>query len=388
MNTLELRELEPGDSHALNLLMNHAFGQGRIPDEPKEEPTKPEGTIGLFEGTQLRAALTVRDFDVYWGSAGTRAMGGIAGVATWAEARGRGLVDRLLVESLVRMRAKGQSVSALYPFAWAFYRKYGWDWVGERANITLPLRELPKRRAEVALLEGDDAIAYVKSVYGRYAARHHGPLTTETRDWKYRLENSDNKQTYVYTAGDGGYLLWRYNNDDQPGDVREMLCVSPESEAILLGLLRDLGVQRKTAQWHNVPSDTTLLCHLAHWGIDRKTEPVFAARVVDVEAALTGLPADIEGSLTLGVKDEHAPWNDGVFVLTAEGGTTRCVKETRPSAGEVVMDIQALSQAVWGFPALPLLRLAGRVQVYREENAFEILCRILPATPVWHPNFF
>lgn len=388
MSTLELRELEPDDSRALRLLMSHAFGQGRIPEPPTEEPKKPEGTIGLFEGKALRAALTVRDFNIYWGDAGERTMGGIAGVATWAEARGRGLVDRLLVESLVRMKEKGQSLSALYPFAWAFYRKYGWEWVGERANLTLPLRELPKSRASVELLEGEAAEALVKSVYTRYTSGLHGPLTADTRDWKGRLDNSDNKQTYVYAAGDDGYLLWRYSADSEPGDIREMLSVTPEAESALLGLLRDLGVQRRKAQWGNVPSDSTLLCHLANWEVERKTEPVFAARVVDVEAALTGLSTEIKGHVTLGVKDEHAPWNNGVFNLVAEGGTTRCSKEAGSSAGEVVMDIQALSQAVWGFPSLSLLRRAGRITVHGGENGYEILSRILPGTTVWHPNFF
>jgi predicted acetyltransferase len=383
---MELRDLEPGDALAHRRLMSHAFGQGRIPDEPKEGDDPPKGVIGLFEGTALRASLGVNDFSIVWGAAGPRSMGGVAGVATWAEARGRGLVDRLLKESLVRMRDSGQSLSALYPFAWAFYRKFGWEWVGERATVTLPLRELPRSRADVRRIESeDDARTLVRSVYERYTATHHGPLTAQSRDWNSRLSHSDNKQTYVYAAGDDGYLLWRYNADDAPGDIREMLAVTPEAQSALLGLLRDLGVQRKTATWSNAPSDQTLLCHLAHWDVKQTVEPVFAARVVDVAQALSGLPASVEGRVCFSVTDEAAPWNAGVFTLEASGGKTVCTRST--SAPQLALDIQALSQAVWGHPSLAVLRRAGRTQV-SDDAGFRLLADVLPPATVWHPNFF
>ncbi len=382
---MELRDLEPGDVLAHRRLMNHAFGQGRIPDEPKEDDAPPQGIIGLFEGTELRAALSIRDFSVVWGAAGPRAMGGIAGVATWAEARGRGLVDRLLKESLVRMREAGQNLSALYPFAWAFYQKFGWEWVGERASITLPLRELPKSRTDVKLLDGDEARTLVQGVYERYTAGHHGPLTASSRDWNGRLSHSENKQTYVYAAGDDGYLLWRYNDDNSPGDIREMLAVTPEAQSALLGVLRDLGVQRKTARWGNAPSDQTVLCHLANWEVKREVEPVFAARVVDVLSALSGLPVSVEGRVCFSVTDEAAPWNVGVFTLEASGGTTVCTRSM--DSPQLALDIRALSQAVWGHPSLTVLRRAGRVQV-SDDHGFALLAEVLTPATVWHPDFF
>lgn len=389
---MELRTLEVGDIPANRRLMNHAFGQGRLPTRPKEgdEPPKlgPEDTFGLFDGAELQASLTICPFNVVWGAHGTRKMGGIAGVATWAHARGQGHVDRLLVESLVRMREAGQSLSALYPFAWSFYRKYGWDWVGERWNLDLPLRELPKHRGEIRLVgDKDEAKALVQDVYRRYTSTHHGPPTTETRKWDNRLEHSDNKETYVYASGSDGYLLWHYGKDgDAPGHVREMLCTTPDAERALLGLLRDFGMQSKIGNFHNVPSDHTLRCHLAHWDVKATAEPVFAARVVDVEKALTGLKTSAEGALTIAVSDSHAPWNDGVFTLEASGGETVC----KPAAsGQVVveLDIQALSQGVWGHPSLGLLRRAGRVTVH-EESGFELLSQILAPATVWHPAFF
>ena len=40
------------------------------------------------------------------------------------------------------MREAGQFTSGLYPFAYAFYHRHGWDWVGEKRKYTVPTAEI------------------------------------------------------------------------------------------------------------------------------------------------------------------------------------------------------------------------------------------------------
>ena len=129
---MELRQLTPDDRPALSMLMGAAFDGGRRPGPviagkpPGPDDVKPSVTWGLFDGARLVASATVHDLHVTWGDHDAP-MGGIAGVACVADQRGRGHVARLLGQSLSGMQDAGQYLSGLYPFAYAFYRRYGWE---------------------------------------------------------------------------------------------------------------------------------------------------------------------------------------------------------------------------------------------------------------------
>jgi predicted acetyltransferase len=366
----------------LRRLMNHAFGHGRIPDPPSGEESDPEGTIGIVEDGRLRAALTICDFQTHWGAT-TLPMGGIAGVATYADARGRGLVDRMLRQSLERMRANGQVVSSLFPFAFAFYRKFGWDWVGEKRTYVLPLRELPRRREITAARELDapDPKTILAPIYTQVARHYHGAFTAESHKWHDPLNHNDGRTTYVHTT-DGGYMIWRYpGSGGGPLDIREYMATTPDADAALLALLRDIGTQVEQGRVH-LPADTPIWSSLMHWDVSTTVQPVFMGRVVDLAAALAArpIPPDLFGTLTLAVADEHAPWNDGVWRLTADGGVLSAARTQ--DTPQIAADIAAVSQAYWGTPSVATLRRAGRLTVH-DDAAFGLLCQLLPPALVY-----
>jgi predicted acetyltransferase len=143
---MELRPLTPEDKPAQAALMAEAFSGGRRPAPPAEDAPKSETkdppTVGIFDGSRLVASLTIQDLHLFWGTE-TVPLGGIAGVACTADQRGRGHVAHLLTESLQTMRESGQHLSGLFPFSVAFYRRYGWDWVGEKRSFTVPTAAIP-----------------------------------------------------------------------------------------------------------------------------------------------------------------------------------------------------------------------------------------------------
>src|SRR5690606_11674243 len=96
-------------------------------EERKATFNQPEQTrLGVFKDEQLCAQATLLDLQTYIAGQAFH-MGGIAGVSTWPEHRRNGYVASLLKELLLIMKQKGQSISMLYPFSFAFYRKYGWE---------------------------------------------------------------------------------------------------------------------------------------------------------------------------------------------------------------------------------------------------------------------
>lgn len=398
---MELRTLTFEDRAALDRLMAEAFSGGRIPTEETPSPDERElfeatARLGVFDGARLVAATTIHALPVAWGSHHFT-MGGIAGVACAADQRGRGHVARLLAESLVYMREAGQPISGLYPFAFAFYRRHGWEWVGEKREMTVPTSAIAAHGEGrlVQMFEGKDALDLVKPIHAAFARRYRGMTTRENRSpdwWDERLGTHGGRRTYVHVhrdAGTGepdGYLTFRYPEGGGAGQVGEFLTLTPAAYEGLLSVLHYYGTQVEKVHW-SAPMDDPLPLHVMHWNLETKVQPLFMGRVVDVRAALEALrpSPELMGRVTLRVSDPQGAWNDGTFAVTWEAGHVT-VTSSSDEPG-VILDIQALSQAFWGQPSLILLRAAGRLTV-RDEKQFQLLSGVLPSAVCFLPDFF
>lgn len=384
----ELRSLKPEEAHTHNVLMSHAFGRARVVTKPESEPEHADYldyTFGAFRDGALLASLTIAPFTVHWTPELTVKMGGIAGVATFAHARGQGLVDRLLTDSLERMRAAGQLVSALFPFAFAFYRRYGWDWVGEAQDVTLPLRELPRRMPGGWSVEPvvTGAKELLGPVYTSVARQYRGAFTTESHRWDGHLGAHENRETLAYVCRDPdgvarGYLLWRYPDSGETGRLKMLVSGSADADAALHTLLRDFGVQNPRASGM-LPGDYPVRSYVCSYDVEVKRRPVFMARVVDFAGLLAALPTAHlpDGVVEVAVSDPHAPWNHGLWRIEVRRGELAASLVLGGGAPQVSLDIQALSQALWGEPSLDVLRRAGRVDV-RDEAGYRFLQALLP----------
>ncbi|WP_338147597.1 GNAT family N-acetyltransferase, partial [Lysinibacillus fusiformis] len=57
-------------------------------------------------------------------------------VATYPEYRQQGIIKRLMIEALQKMRDNGQTISVLAPFFVSFYRHFGWELFFEKLHYT------------------------------------------------------------------------------------------------------------------------------------------------------------------------------------------------------------------------------------------------------------
>ena len=401
---MELRTLTIDDTPAIDKLMAEAFGRGRqpVPDAPKDAPPLlPKVQLGVFDGPRLVAYAMIDALTLAWGETDVP-LGGIGGVACTADQRGRGHVGRLLEESLRVMQGSGQYLSGLYPFSFAFYRRYGWDWVGEQKKYTVPTAELkssPEGRS-VTAFEGLDALDSVRPVYERFARRHTGMgLRRETAPgsavpdwWPQALDHRDGRTTYVQVyidpvTGDAeGYLTFRYPSGDGAGEVGDFFANTPAAYRGLLSVLHYYGAQVRTITF-SAPIDDPLPLHVMHWDLETQVRPLFMGRVVDVQPALAALRPDAElaGKIVLQVSDSQCDWNRKTFAVTLDAGQVTAVP-TQNAPG-VSLDIQTLSQAYWGQPSLDFLRSAGRVTV-TDEGHYALLARLLPPRVCFLRDFF
>lgn len=384
---IELRPLTHEDDAALARLEAEAFFAGRRSEPPAPDLDTPRSTVlGVFDGPRLVAAATIHALHLWWGERQVP-MGGIGGVACAADARGRGHTGRLLTESLRQMREAGQYTSGLYPFAYAFYRRFGWEWVGEERHHTVPTAHIPvfpEGRA-VRCYDGPEALETICPVYDTFARWHRGMATRTDADpnfWERALAHSDNRTTYVQVYHDPatdtaeGYLMFRYPTEGDTGHIGEFCANTPAAYRGLLSVLHYYGTQVERVKF-SAPADSPLPLYVMHHDLKTTVRPLFMGRVVDVAAALSALTPDpsLAGTLTLHVSDPTCDWNTGAFAVTVEARQVSAVPT--PNVPGVTLDIQALSQAYWGQPALDLLRAAGRVSV-SDEAQYDLLSRLLP----------
>jgi predicted acetyltransferase len=400
---MEIRTLTPDDIPYHDRLMSEAFGRGARPtwDTAQDAEKRAELSLcnrtGVFDGIRLVATATVLDMSVYWDSQIVR-LGGIAGVACTADRRGEGHVGALLNRNLIDMRESGQFISGLNPFAFGFYRRYGWDWVGEKRITTLPF-ELLEAHAEsrnVVMLEGLDAKEKAAVVYDNSVKRYRGAVardqTVFPNFWKRTLDHHDGRTTYVHvyqspsTGEPEGYFICSLPGSGDKMIVPEFFAETPRAESGLLGALHYYGTQFKLVELTR-PFDDPLTLSIMHWDVDVKLKPLFMGRIVDLTAAFAGLdaPDSVRGEAVISVTDSHCDWNNGSFKLVVEGGRITVNRTT--GNPDVVTDIQILTQAYWGRPGLAALRDAGRV-IVTGEDGYKLLSKLLPESNSYVGDFF
>ena len=132
----KIRPLTIDDAEQYNALLRYAFQvteqelaeTGWKDDEIKQSKfpvLERADVLGCFDGEDLVSQFAVYplDMNIY----GARyAVGFVTSVCTYPEHTGHGIMKRLMIQSLTRMREKQKSFALLYPYTIQLYRNLGW----------------------------------------------------------------------------------------------------------------------------------------------------------------------------------------------------------------------------------------------------------------------
>ncbi|MDG0794657.1 GNAT family N-acetyltransferase [Cohnella ginsengisoli] len=363
---MDIRHLTLADFDERIALSEFAF-QFKLPPDRRETELRyfrPEEHLGAFdEQGKLLSALILLPFRV-WVNGSSMEMGGIAGVATWPEARRHGCVSRLLHASLAKMREQGQTVSMLHPFAFPFYRKFGWEMTCERKKYELEPRHFPAKRSAPGSVERiAPNTAAVSDLYAKAASRYTGMLDRSEEWWtRKRWTMPGLLALYRNEAGEPeGYI--HYQVENRVMTVLEWVSVT---EAARSGLWEFVGNHDSMIDrlLMTVPMDDPLPFLVADPRFKQETHPYFMSRIVDAEAFVSQyrFASGPEETLLIRLQDAHAPWNDGMFrmALGTDGKATLSRAEEE-SAASVTLDIQTLTALLLGGRRPGLLTEAGRL---------------------------
>ncbi len=190
---------------------------------------------------------------------------GLAAVAVSPSHRRQGLGAHLCTHALRVAVARGDVLSALYPFRPDYYERLGWGLVGELLDHRFHTGALPAYpEANHVRIASDPADAdAIAACYARVAARSNGPIRRDRRVWAYRLAGEElgvrplDPDRSPWSAGTSRRLALLFDDDGVTGyallrhdpagarrpatlEVRELVA---ESERAYRGLLGHIAGQ-------------------------------------------------------------------------------------------------------------------------------------------------
>lgn len=235
---------------------------------------------------------------------------GIAGVSVAPDYRQRGVAGAMMRELLAWMRARGEALTLLYAFQLGYYRRFGYGLCERVEQLRARPSQLPPSplRVHVSELTPERDLPTVRALYERSREGTTGPLARDDYWWQSRALRAGTESALYRDPSTGeaqGYALWRVPEQPefprQQMLVRELVALTPEAHAGLLGFLAAQGEQYAMVVL-STPPGSSMPWLAEHGLVDARDEWLGAdpmavvnagamARVVDVAAALRLHPA-------------------------------------------------------------------------------------------------
>ncbi|MCL2202765.1 MAG: GNAT family N-acetyltransferase [Defluviitaleaceae bacterium] len=368
---IEVREISPSERIHYSALCLSVFLTGRRWDvraaladptksEESDDPTFP--VWGAFEKGKLLSALTINPYTLRMNGHEVK-MGGIGGVATLPEARGRGLVRKLMGPVFDAMREAGQVYSFLYPFSFAYYEKFGYALCYDYRQATIPIGEFSSfpYPANIAPHAPEEDFTPFAQIYEAFTRHRNLCAVRNARDWA-RLLNRDPylKLQFTYLNRDpagnpDAYVLYetgvRSHSSDNVIKVRELCWASPQGLHAIFGFFGKMSPEYRAVNW-NIPQGVNLQAILPDpYAVEWAIRATGMNRIVDVNAVLAMLPAPAgSGRARIHVTDDFQPENSGHYTLEWENDIlTAHKKEGFHADADLETPITTLAQLVTGY---------------------------------------
>ena len=387
---MEIRMLKPEEYLPYMLLSDVCFA-GKAPEDYQEQLKNPaehsegyEHCMGGFdENGTLIAALKMIPYEMNFDGNIVK-MCGIASVVTAPEARGTGVMGKVYEQCLIKMKEMGYVFSILFPFSYAYYRKFGYELAYELRSTKVPIecfRKYPFPKNSVKFWKKGDSIDELKSVYESFKQGRNYAINRSDKDWGKKLENADpyiNLQyTYIHydkTGKADAYLTFKSKSPDLHDrnhmHISEFAWATKQGMLDMFGFISGLSPQFKTVHW-NVPDDIDLGSMFAEgWDVETKARTSVMTRIIDLPLVLSimQVPATQSGKVVLDITDKSMACNSGKYAVSWQNGKLTVEKtEANP---DISTSIETLVQLLVGYTTVKTAKY--RVDTTIHSNLAEI----------------
>lgn len=332
--------------------------------------------LGTIEEDTLYASLMILKLSTYWNNQKIK-VGGIGNVCSMPEWREKHAIAGLIKESLKLMKQNNQIFSLLGPFHYDFYRRYGWEWGEQKKIITMGINDLKDFKSDgyrYSRLSYDN-YKEMNDVYESYFSQYNGATVRDENRWQLFLLMNEKEDAHIYGVYNDqnklcGYICYKIDNDCIR--VKELVYLSNDDKK---RLLRFIYVHRAQSQRVEItlPSQDSMLLMLKNQHQEVKLKSGMMVRIVDVEKVLKLLYKDVNYDLccSIEVRDDLAPWNNGIFILRKKYDESEIVKDNTVEP-DIRCTIQTLSQILFGFNTFKKANELGLISS-NKANVLELL---------------
>jgi predicted acetyltransferase len=384
MTELELRPVAAHEIDAYAACQGAAFGS-RYPADRLELLAKEldlDRSIGVFDRKELVGTTGSFLSSMTLPGLVRCAVAAVTDISVSPTHRRRGILTSMMRRQLDDARANNEAVAVLYASEGPIYGRYGYGPASFGAHYVVDKR-LCRLKApatagggggSVRLVELDQAMEAFPLVFKAYVPTRVGELDRPQGEWVELLGEVSGpamgQRFYVCYEHQGridAYAVYRVAGIDpsdhwRRGVFLEELCALSGAAysalwSYLLGI--DLTEELRTA---GRPVDEPVRYmfedqrqfRTARWG-DRSW-----VRLVEVERALAFRRYEDEGALVIEVEDPFCRWNEGRFMVSADGDGVATVARTDATA-DVVLGADALGSLYLGAVAFSAMAEVGRL---------------------------
>lgn len=380
----EFVQLDPA-SHTDEIA--HVWWKSYDPHKPEEDTRKwleePQGVRAIFGARADGQLVATVGLTKSFGNAirgANLSFGGISGVATLPEHRRQRLVRGAFEQLFAYANQENIIYSALAPFDYPFYEKFGYAHSELRHHYTFHRRDFKRvySPAGITFREYDPtrdapAVMEVQKSMARFGSRVFLPL--------WNLQDKGTQHRYVLEqAGEiVGYTQFEFSEPAQwelNMKVNHTWFKYDSVLPALVDLVSRFAEQAEEIQW-TVDPEVPLEYYLKNPGHEKRTrEGEMMVRVIKWREFCQQIRVPLFASepVVIGLQDENCPWNNGVYQLTPVSG--RLEIETTDKPAEIAFNAVLLSYAIGGLlTANRLLRLGA---LPCSPDAAERFTRIFP----------
>ena len=326
----------------------------------------PHIIFGAFTGGEMVAKTHVIPLNVVVDHR-EYSMGGIASVSTYPEHRRKGIVNQLMDKALLTMREEGHILSYLHPFDISFYRRYGYELISNLKKTTVLAKDLFYYKdvtGTVVRKNGFEDLDAVNQIYTTWCRQYNGMLTRTDKWWRDTVYGEDVVAVYYNETGQPrGYVFYSFK-----AEVMKVSEYAYLDEVSRRGLWNFISNHDSMVEKVEIISPDHESMYFLFNNPNTKIEiiPDFMGRVVLVkefldkyitEEARAGL------NLVLTVYDDRAPWNTGVYQVSATG--VKFAPSGKPEGLET--DINTFTALFLGCQRAAFLYDSGRITGDRDQ---------------------
>lgn len=372
---MTIRRLTHDDLMALNELWSVCYlfesNPESIARRLENDPHTPYG-YGAFlgDGTMISAVLG-NPFEMVFAGKRT-SLCGIGGVVTRPTHRRLGAVRGIMQTILREQYEEGTVFSGLYPFQFAFYRKFGYELAAAQRETRLPLSELRPyaNKCDARFFTDKDDVSALLDVFNAFARRYSLAIARTPAMLREKLKpNPFAGNAYLYAIYEDNspvaYVFF-HKQAEKNGNtlaVDDLAFIKPAHFRALMGFLSGMEAEFRDLRIV-LPADIDLSVLVADpYSVQTSIRNRYMMRVVNCEKALGMLDLLPGETFSIQISDAFLPENSGTWQVSAQG----VHKTTAPA--DISLSIQAFSQLLCGMISLDTALYRNDVTVSCEKTA-------------------